>query len=617
MSVWEIDKALEPAILAHYETVAPLMEHSFAGAPVIYGNYPSGFQQPAHYRILDVPLSERKILWACHRYYAVEFHTWAPLPGDEDRLRFARILIEAPKGTAQDTVREAAIAVRAALAEIQLDAIPLLNGGTGIALWVPFADAPLAQPLRTWLHQLCARVVAKHPRLVTTEPNSHADGRAHLQVSSNARGRFSAMPYSLRGEPDFPVCTPIDWSELATVANGSITAQTIAARLHARGDLFAQQAARLAGQRFADAQPRVTLAAPSSHDPAQAHGHMIAAAIEILGDGKVRSADEILTAALEHKLVPPNTTKKYVYAALIEYIARQIGHGRKPAIVQTPERRFRINEPPDDWPDLAPQPQHTVDAKTQALMDRLSATAVGDDPTAFELAVCDAFAHMGFATTHLGGNKAPDGYADAQLGVFGYRVMLECKTGKGAVANPDALEASKYKGIYHADACALIGPFFTELTEFQSELVTHGVAAFTVDDLRTLLALGANPQEMRPLFSPGHASDNLADFLWSRTHGTKKRVADIAVIVRQAAWHIQATSAAEGGRSDAPLFTEDAAMIAVDQSLRDAGSAQACTRDDVRLAFEYLTNPMCGAAAWTDEGRSAIVILSPPDEPSM
>ncbi|TAM74551.1 hypothetical protein EPN44_10985 [bacterium] len=80
---------------------------------------------------------------------------------------------------------------------------------------------PHAQPLRTWLHQLCARVVAKHPRLVTTEPNSNADGRAHLQVSSNARGRFSAMPYSLRGEPDLPVCTPIDWAELTIVANGS------------------------------------------------------------------------------------------------------------------------------------------------------------------------------------------------------------------------------------------------------------------------------------------------------------------------------------------------------------------------------------------------------------
>ena len=53
-------------------------------------------------------------------------------------------------------------------------------------------------------------------------------------------------------------------------------------------------------------------------------------------------------------------------------------------------------------------------------------------------------------------------------------------------------------------------------------------------------------------------------------------------------------------------------MIAVDDGLRNAGSTQACTRDEVRLAFEYLTNPMVRAAAWADDARTAIVILSPP-----
>ncbi|TAM62326.1 hypothetical protein EPN52_00735 [bacterium] len=374
----------------------------------MYGNYPSGFGHPTNFRILDVPLSARKLMWACHRYYAVEFHTWAPLPEDEDRLRFARILIEAPDGTTEDTVREAALAVRAVLANVQLHAIPIPDGRAGMALWIPFADAPQAELLRGWLHRLCGRIVAEHPKLVSVERYSRAQGRALLHVSSNARGRFSAMPYSLRGAPELPVCAPFDWSEIATIANGDITAANFCARLEAHGDLFAQQAAHLADQRFVDAQRRVMLAVPASDDPAQAHGHMVSAAIEILSDGRVRTAEQIFVEAMERKLIPPTATKKYVYTALIEFIARQIGHGRKPPFVQTPDRSFRINEPPDDWPDLTPQPQHAIDAKTQALIDRLSATAVGDDPTAFELAVCDAFAHLGFATTHLGGNKAAD-----------------------------------------------------------------------------------------------------------------------------------------------------------------------------------------------------------------
>ena len=67
MGAWELDKALDPPIVACYSAVASLIEHSFAGAPIVYGNYPSGFGQPTNFRILRVPLSARALLWACHR----------------------------------------------------------------------------------------------------------------------------------------------------------------------------------------------------------------------------------------------------------------------------------------------------------------------------------------------------------------------------------------------------------------------------------------------------------------------------------------------------------------------------------------------------------------------
>ena len=42
--------------------------------------------------------------------------------------------------------------------------------------------------------------------------------------------------------------------------------------------------------------------------------------------------------------------------------------------------------------------------------------------------MCDAFALLWFKATHVGGNRNPDAYADAVLGPFGYRFMIECKT---------------------------------------------------------------------------------------------------------------------------------------------------------------------------------------------
>ena len=332
----------------------------------------------------------------------------------------------------------------------------------------------------------------------------------------------------------------------------------------------------------------------------------INAAMQILSDGTTRSADEILAEAQKLHLLASDYKAKYVYTALIEYIARANGNGRKPYIVQDENRNFRINEPPDDWPNLNPPPPRAPDPQAQALVARLATTATGSDPAAFEVAVCDAFAHMGFLTNHVGGNKAPDGYGDAILGPLGYRVMFECKTGKGNVTQPDAFEAAKYKDAFHAQYCTLIGPAFPDEVELTQELKTHGVSAWTLDDLTTALLAGANANELRPCFEPGYAADGLMDLLWNRDHGMRKRVRVVAALIQQVGWDLQTTAARTGTPADAPLLTVDTAMALVDQALACLGSMQGCTREQLDLAFQHLTNPVNAVAATAD---SAVVVL--------
>jgi hypothetical protein len=105
--------------------------------------------------------------------------------------------------------------------------------------------------------------------------------------------------------------------------------------------------------------------------------------------------------------------------------------------------------------------------------------AHGDDPEAFERAVCEAFDALGFVSRHIGGNDAPDGVVDAPLGRLAYRVMLECKTSSGAVVpRPDAAEAAKWREAYSGDYSIIIGPSFGEAdSEFTSELALHHVRA--------------------------------------------------------------------------------------------------------------------------------------------
>lgn len=603
------DVALQPHILAHYELAGPLLERSFGGDPIVLTNYPAGFDHPPHRRITDVPLSTRKLLWCVHRFYAIEFAGWAPLATDDERLRFARILLEPNAETPFARVREAAERLRTHLHAERVDAAVLFDGRHGIALWIPLAAAPRADVIRPWLHAICARAVAAEPLLFTTEPNTADNGRIHLHVASNAKNHFSALPYSLRGTENLRVVTPVRWEDLETADPAAITAATFPVYLETHGDLFAAEVARIGSQDMPssgdDAASPQLLAANSAP-----RGHVILAAIELLEDGKARSADAILAEALARNLVPPHTTRKYVYTALIEYIARQTGRGRKPQIVQDAERNFRINEPPDDWPDLIAPAERAPDPTLEPLIARLEATATGGDPMLFEQACCDAFAHLGFRTRRLGGHAEPDGIADAELGPLAYRMLLECKTAKTVVTQPDAAEASKFLHAFNADYGLLIGPDFTDETQLVQELRTHGVTAFTVTDLITLLDLAANPLELRALLQPGFASEAIADLAWDRRHGRTKRIATLVTLIQREGWREQCAAAVQPAPHDAPHLTVDAAMFLVDRALRAAGSTCSCSRDEVALAFAHLTDPLIATAVRL-EADDAIVILRP------
>jgi hypothetical protein len=341
-------------------------------------------------------------------------------------------------------------------------------------------------------------------------------------------------------------------------------------------------------------------------------GHVITAAIAVLADGLARSSDEICAEALRRGLVPKATSKRYVYTALIEYIARTKGHERKPLIVQDADRRFRANHPADPWPTAADSVlQISPTAASLAALERARAAATGDDPTAFEASVCALFETLGFVATHIGGNAAPDGYLDAPLGPLAYRVMVECKTGSanGFVTQPNVAEAAKYREAYGAAYCLLVGPAFGAQTAFASELHTHGVSAWTVEDLAAVVQAGFDPAALRALFAPGLAADVLGDAVWNAAHGEAKRVGAICDAIEAIAARQQRV-ALGAAPADAPLLDVDAAMMLLDEHFAASGSAARCSRGEVVAAFDWLTHPRVRRAIWTDEERRAIIVTA-------
>jgi hypothetical protein len=316
--------------------------------------------------------------------------------------------------------------------------------------------------------------------------------------------------------------------------------------------------------------------------------------IAMLSDGKPRNAQTILDEGLASGLFTTATTRGSIYENLLLHIHQEVAGGHKPAVVVDPvTHKFRTNRPVDDWPEttLPPHPRYIDAAAFDALSARLRATSIGDDAPAFEQAVCDAFAVMGFVTKHVGGFFAPDGIIDAPLGPLAYRAVLECKSAPNVkyVSQPRPEEAAKFRDASKADFAILIGPDFHAGEAFAQEIETHAISVWTVDDVITALRIDVDTYECRALFAPGFVYDRLGELEWDRTHGEEKRAAIVRQILRREGYTAQSTIVGHVAASDAPVLTLDAAMLLVETALTHAGATVCATREEVHAAMEDLT----------------------------
>ena len=340
------------------------------------------------------------------------------------------------------------------------------------------------------------------------------------------------------------------------------------------------------------------------------YGPILAAILQILSDGKPRSAAQLLEEAVKASLLKPSTTRSHVYNDVQDYIQRMNARDRTPAVILDPvTHEFRMNGPVDTWPSvvLPERPRYGDPKAIETIAERLRATSVGEDPAAFEQATCDAFAMMGFVATHLGGIGRPDGILEAPLGPLSFRAVIECKTvssGKG-VGIPQADEPARFRDLAGAEFAVLIGPSFKDQVSLHDELRTHKVSLWTVDDIVSALRIDVDAFECRELFAPGLVHDDLAALAWKRIHGTEKRGLIIRQILRREGYATQSSLVGHVARDQAPVLSLDAAMLLVESELQKAGIGDMATRDEIQVAMDDLVRAEEAVAV---PGRNGIVI---------
>ncbi|MBD5653597.1 MAG: hypothetical protein IAI50_00250, partial [Candidatus Eremiobacteraeota bacterium] len=528
---------------------APLTVKHFGGMPIGYVNYPHGLgtEPYRHHEAHDVPATISTIPVKTssgeHRYiacnahnlgwlragkFAVEFESWTPAPDDPNIPRFGRITLTRTPDVLATRIVEAATIVRDALAVEGLRSFAISDRLTELAVWIPVSGPGDCSSFAAWLAAFAQRTAQTHPSVCTTEWLVRDRGnRAFLATHSNYPGTGVSLPYGLRGLHELPVIVPMPWERIADTFEELVVAADFADYIERNGDLFGALCDAIGNQPVPQ-QPQSICRSYALEFPmnpsTSSYGFIVNAALEILADGKVHSAGDVLERGIALGYFPKTLARESVLAGLHRYYQRAIETNRKPLILQLEGSKFRINRPADDWPAIAldPPPRFIDPALAAAAKAKLTTTATSRDggafdvAAAFEIACCDAFALVGFKVQHIGGHGNPDGILDAPLGPRAVRIVLEAKTATpgGVVSNPSPQEPDKFRAAFGAQLAMMIGPAFTGDTNLEQELKTHNVSLWLVDDLIKCLDEQIGPDELLPAFGPGHAADAIADILW-------------------------------------------------------------------------------------------------------
>lgn len=185
------------------------------------------------------PVDLAHVAWAA-QMGTIVFHPWpvrAAAPECPDELR---VDLDPQPGTGFAHAVQAAIEVRAVLAELGMTGFPKTSGGRGVHIYLPIAPRWTFTEVRRATIALARQVERRRPDLVTTAWWKEERGeRVFLDYNQMARDRTIACAYSLRANARATVSTPVRWSELTEVEPDDFDLRTVPGRLAAVGDPYA------------------------------------------------------------------------------------------------------------------------------------------------------------------------------------------------------------------------------------------------------------------------------------------------------------------------------------------------------------------------------------------
>ena len=180
------------------------------------------------------------VIWAV-QMSTVEFHPWNSRRADVERPDEWRIDLDPMAHCSFSTVRATAHVVREVLDELGATGWPKTSGGDGMHVYVRIEPRWGFADVRRAALAFAREVERRGPQHVTTTwwRKDRDPRKVFVDYNQNARDHTIASAYSVRGNREGTVSTPITWDEVDAVDPRDCTIATVPARVAALGDLHA------------------------------------------------------------------------------------------------------------------------------------------------------------------------------------------------------------------------------------------------------------------------------------------------------------------------------------------------------------------------------------------
>jgi len=171
----------------------------------------------------------------------VEFHPWNSRRADTEKPDEWRIDLDPMPQCDFDRVRRVAHVAHEVLDELGAVGWPKTSGGRGLHIYVRIAPNWGFSDVRRAALAFAREVERRAPDDVTTTwwRRDRDPALVFVDYNQNARDHTIASAYSVRGNPDATVSTPIRWDEIDSVVPQDFTIATVPPRFAELGDLHA------------------------------------------------------------------------------------------------------------------------------------------------------------------------------------------------------------------------------------------------------------------------------------------------------------------------------------------------------------------------------------------